>query len=80
FRIDFSAGLVESVFDIYKKSLVWTKSEDGKEMPVTIGFSRKKTVETLMAKVGWAQFSATIKDESEKQIFLEIVRSYRKKP
>lgn len=78
-KISFGAGMVESLFTTYKKKFLWTRTE-GTSNLINIGWLRIKKVDTLVARTGWIEFSAPIKQETDKEIFMEIVRSYSRKP
>ena len=78
FNIFWSGGLVESLFEKYKKNLVETETETASNYSINFGLFRDKKEETLVARIGDLQFSAKVKDENDKATFKEIVRSYQK--
>ena len=78
FKIEFSGGTVESIFEKYKKKLTCTEIIKGFEFPVKIGILKSHKQEIMIAKVFWAQFVATVKNDDENAQFLQIVTSYRK--
>ena len=80
FVIHFAAGMAGSVFEKNKKYIVWTKEDHTGSLPITTALMRKNKAESLLAKVGWIQFSAPVANDEEKELFMEIVRSYRKTP
>jgi len=80
FVIHFAAGMVGSAFEENKKYIVWTKEDKTGSLPIKTALMRKNKVESLLAKVGWIQFSARVATDAERELFIEIVRSYRKTP
>jgi hypothetical protein len=78
FKIGWAGGLVESLFEKYKKNLVGTETETTSNYSIKFGLVRDKKEETLIARIGDIQFSAIVKDENDKVIFKEIICSYQK--
>lgn len=78
FKIGWAGGLVESLFEKYKKNLVDSETETTLTYSIKFGLFRDKKEETLIASIGDIQFSAIVKDENDKTIFKEIIRSYQK--
>lgn len=78
-KINWAAGIVESLFEKYKSSLVWTKDETNSDYDIKIALINDKKKESLLAKVGDIQFFASINQESDKENFMKIIRSYQKK-
>lgn len=76
FKMNFAAGTVESLFEKYKKQIVWTKVEGEDKKQIKFGLLRKKKEETMLASTGWIQFSSQVKNESDKDLFMNLVRSY----
>lgn len=61
-----------------RKKLTCTEEIKGLEFPVSIRIVKSHKKELMIAKVFWAQFVATVKNDAEKTQFLQIVTSYRK--
>jgi hypothetical protein len=76
FRIDYGAGMVGSLFSKYKKKVKWSKVEQTSKSPIKFGLVRIKKKDVLVARTGWIEFSAPIKQKSDEDAFMEIVRSY----
>lgn len=77
-KIGWAGGLVESLFEKYKKDLVETETEITSNYSIKFGLFRDKKEEMLIAVIGDLQFSAMVKDQRDKAIFKEIIRSYQK--
>ena len=78
FKIGWAGGLVESLFEKYKKGLVETETETTSNYSIKFALIRDKKVETLIASIGDLQFSGVVKDENDRSIFKKIIRSYQK--
>jgi hypothetical protein len=93
FTIYWSAGLVESVFEKYESTLMWTMSRDRGGLRFTFGQSLDDGKSTLMAKIrilpftrdgesfpggDYIQFSAVASDERQRRAFDSIVVSYQR--
>ncbi len=78
FKINFSGGMVGSVFEKNKKELICKEVIKGFDFAVTIGIVKSGRNTIMLAGVFWAQFVATITSEEEKIQFLKIVSSYRR--
>lgn len=76
--IDWRAGIIEYVSEKRKKDFISKEVDSSAGFPVDLSRFRDKRGETLVAKIGWLEFSSSISTEKEKELFLTIVRSFKK--
>jgi hypothetical protein len=76
FRINWSAGLVQSPFENGEDGFVWVKREEISNGFLKYGVKRFPGGEQIAATVGFANFYAQIKTEHDQEQFMQIVRSY----
>lgn len=78
FKISFSDGLIVSVFDGEEKNLKWKKQLVTDNGIVYYGLAETKKSKRILAKIWTANFSAQIKNDSDIERFLEIIKRYRR--
>lgn len=78
FKIRFSDGIIVSVFDGENKNLKWKKELKTENYTINYALADDGKTKRILAKIGSANFSAQIKDDSEIEKFLEIISKYRK--
>ena len=77
FRIRYTAGLVQTPFQNGEDKFVWLKQETIRKQLLKYGLLRTAHGEEIAATIGTVNFYAPVKTESEMNLFLDIVRSYR---
>jgi hypothetical protein len=77
-RIQWRAGLIEYVLEKRRNEVVWEKEEKLSGFPIKWASLRNKTGNTLVAKIGWLEFSALVSTKEDEETFLSIIRSYKK--
>lgn len=77
-RINYSAGLVQTPFQVEPDAFIWTKTENLSKSVLKYGLRRKEGKEFMAANIGLLNLTAEIKRESDKDTFLEIARSYKR--
>ena len=78
FKINWAAGLVQSHFENHKKKFLWIKAEKTSNETIKLGLLRLKKVKLLVARIDDIEFVASIKKQSDTDIFMEVVRSYQR--
>lgn len=78
FKIWFSDGLVVSVFDGEDKKFKWKKQLVTDNGIIYYALTENKKSKLILAKIWTANFSAQIKDDSDIERFLEIIKRYRR--
>jgi len=76
FRINWTAGLVQSPFENGEDGFVWVKREKILNGFLKYGVKQLPGEEEIAATVGFANFYAQIKTEHDQEQFMQIVRSY----
>ena len=76
FRINYSAGMVQTPFENGDKGYVWVKREVRGKVVLRYGLRRIASGDHIAATVPGMNFNATVKNANEIDLFLEIVRSY----
>ena len=77
-RIEYTCGMVQTPFDVEKERFVWTKTENLSHTAFKYGLKRGVNGDVMAARIGWLNFTAAIRDDRGRDLFLEIVRSYKK--
>lgn len=78
FKIIYSDGIVVSVFDGENKNLKWKRYLETENGTITYALAENKKSKRILAKMWTANFSAQIKDDSDIERFLEIIKRYRR--
>jgi hypothetical protein len=78
FKIIFSDGIMVSVFDGEDKNLKWKKQLVTDNGIIYYALAETKKSKRILAKIWTANFSAKIKDDSDVERFLEIIKRYRR--
>lgn len=76
-KIKFSDGIIVPVFGGENKNIKWKKELITENNKIIYAFEDNGRTKKVLAKIKGANFSATIKDESEIKNFLEIIENYR---
>lgn len=77
FKIRFSDGIIESIFDRETKHIKWQKQLNTDNYTIDYALAVNKKNKVVLAKIKSATFQLTIENESDIDIFLEIIRNYR---
>lgn len=78
FKIHFRDGIIVSVFDGEDKNIKWRKELKTENYSINYALADNGKRKNILAKIGSANFSAQIKDDSEIEKFLDIISKYRK--
>jgi hypothetical protein len=76
-RIDWSFGIVKKPFEEGEKKFIWVKSENISKGVLKYGLKHTDNGDVIVATVGGVNLFMSIKTESDIDLFLSIVRSYR---
>src|SRR5215813_10443953 len=76
FRINYSAGLVQTPFEDGNKGYLWVKRETRGKVVLRYGLRRTESGDEIAATVQGMNFYASVKNVGDIDLFLEIVRSY----
>jgi len=76
--IDWRAGLIEYVVEKRKKDVISQEVDRTAGFPIDFSRLRDTRGNTLVAKIGWLEFSSLVRTEKEEATFLAIVRSFQK--
>jgi len=76
-RIVVYGGMVASPFAYDEDKFVWTRVESVSNSEMKVGLNRTDAGEKIVASVGWVNFTAQVRRQSDIDSFLEIVRSYK---
>ena len=77
-KIHYAAGLVESPFEYGKKRFVWLKNESVDKALLKYGLLKQEYGGQMAANIGTVNFYANLDSEGERNLFLKIVRSYKR--
>ena len=78
-KIGWAAGLIQYISETRKKELVWQKEETTESNTTKLSLFRNKDGDTLVAKIGWLEFDVAIKNKDDEDLFMSVVRSFKKK-
>jgi DNA-binding MltR family transcriptional regulator len=77
FKIRFSDGIIQSVFENNSKNIKWQKKLNIGDNDINYAFVDHGNTKRVIAKIKSANFAAQIESESEIEKFLEIIKNYR---
>lgn len=77
-KIGWQAGLIEYVGVTRAKEIVWRRDDTSQEFPIHWMRLRNKHGDTLVAKIGWLEFSSDLSSKEDEDTFISIVRSFNK--
>ena len=76
FRINYSAGMVQTPFENGNKGVRWVKREVRGKIVLRYGIRRTENGDEIVATVPGMNFYASIKNVGDTDLFLKIARSY----
>ncbi|HMM80786.1 MAG TPA: hypothetical protein PKC65_12265 [Pyrinomonadaceae bacterium] len=75
--IEWRAGMIEYVLEKRRKEVVSTNIESFGDFNTEFYRLRNKQGDTLVAKIGWLEFSVPISHKEDEALFMTIVRSFK---
>ncbi len=75
FRVRYTAGLVQSPFEVDKDRIVWTKALEVDRFRFHYGLKRTAEGNRLIASLNGLYFSTEYRDETDLQRLLDLMRS-----
>ena len=80
FRVNYSAGLVQTPFETDQDKIVWVKTEPTQMGLLKYGLKRTKDTEQIIASIGAMNFYTTNKKETDLKTMLDLLRTYEGGP
>lgn len=80
FRVNYTAGLVQTPFETDQDKIVWVKTERTPMGTLKYGLKRTKETEQIIASIGEMNFYATNKKEADLKAMLDLLRTFEREP
>lgn len=79
FRIGWAAGTIQFTSETRKKDIVWREEERTPDFLIKWMKLQNKSGDTLIARIDWLEFDASIRNKADEELFKSIVRSFQQK-
>jgi hypothetical protein len=80
FRVNYTAGLVQTPFETDQDKIIWVKTEPTKTGLLKYGLKRTKDTEEIIASIGEMNFYTTNKKETDLKTMLDLLRTFERGP
>jgi hypothetical protein len=77
-KITWRAGIIEYVSEKRKEEIIWRDVENTPDFAIQLARLRNVNGDTLVARIGELEFSSPVSTKDNEDLFLSIVRSFRK--